>query len=84
MFLDELFLIFVRLISNLHAFFEEINKLHPTIKFTMTRTTSKSEWDLPPSCHCPNIEALPFLDTLCRVKEGKISTHLYRKPLDRY
>ena len=32
---------------------------------------------------CPKVEAVPFLDTLCRVKEGKISTDLYRKPSDR-
>ena len=35
------------------------------------------------SCQCPKVEAVPFLDTLCRVKEGKISTDLYRKPSDR-
>ena len=75
-FLDDLFFIFVGSISDLHAFFEEINKLHPTIKFTMTHTTSQSEWDLPPSCQCPKVEAVPFLDTLCRVKEGKISTDM--------
>ena len=36
-----------------------------------------------PECDCPQIEAIPFLDTLCQIKEGKICTDLYRKPTDR-
>ena len=82
-FLDDLFLIFVGSILELHSFFEDINKIHPTIKFTMAHTTPESEWNKPPCCDCPKIDAIPFLDTLCRIKDGKISTNLYRKPSDR-
>ena len=46
-FLDDLFLIFVGSILELHAFFEDINKIHPTIKFTMAYTTPASEWNKP-------------------------------------
>ena len=31
-------------------------------------------------CACERIEAIPFLDSLCELKEGAISTDLYRKP----
>ena len=34
-------------------------------------------------CACERIEAIPFLDSLCELKEGAISTDLYRKPPDR-
>ena len=82
-FLDDLFLIFLGSIAKLHEFFEEINQIHPTIKFTMTHTTPKNELMKPPVCQCPQVEAIPFLDTLCQIKNVKISTDLYRKPTDR-
>ena len=82
-FLDDIFLIFLGTITRLHEFFNEINNMHPTIKFTMTHTTPEYYKDLPESCDCPKIQAIPFLDTSCRVKEGRISTDLYRKPSDR-
>ena len=31
-------------------------------------------------CACERIEAIPFLDSLCELKEGAISTDLYQKP----
>ena len=70
-------------ILSLHKFFEGINNMHPTIKFTMSHTTPESEWNKPPCCDCPKLSAKPFLDTLCRVKDGKIPTDLYRKFSDR-
>ena len=36
-----------------------------------------------PECDCPQIEAIPFLDTLCQIKESKIWADLYRRPTDR-
>ena len=72
-FLDDLFSIFLCSIVKLHAFFEEINQIHPTIKFTMAHTTPKNELMKPPVCQCPQLEAIPFLDTLCQIKNGKIS-----------
>ena len=67
-------------VSSLHMFFNEINKIHETLKFTMTHTTPKSTQS---ECHCDNIQAIPFLDTSCEIKQGNIETDLYRKPTDK-
>ena len=80
-FLDDIFFIYLGTIESLHMFFNELNEMHPTIKCTMTHIKPTSS--LPDTCHCKPITSIPFLDTLCRVKEGKISTDLYRKPSDR-
>ena len=82
-FLDEIFMIFLGSISELHLFFEELNKMHPTIKFTMTHTTPVSELNQQSSCACAKIEGIPFLDTFCKIEDEQISTDLYRKPSDR-
>ena len=82
-FLDDIFLIFVGSIMQLHAFFNEINQVHPNIKFTMSHTFPESEKNQPPACLCPHIEAIPYLDTSCHIKDGKIVTNLYRKPTDK-
>ena len=82
-FLDDIFMIFIGTVRQLHLFFEELNQVHPTMKFTMTHTTPKLNQIRAPECDCPQIEAIPFLDTLCQIKEGKICTDLYRKPTDR-
>ena len=82
-FLDDIFLIFIGTIQNLHKFFQEINTIHPQIKFTMSHTTPKAEQDLPPSCSCKPTESIPYLDTSCQIKQGKIVTDLYRKPTDK-
>ena len=34
-------------------------------------------------CDCEPISSIPFLDTECSIKNGKIETALYRKPTDR-
>ena len=82
-FLDDIFLIFQGSIINLHSFFEEINQIHPYIKFTMTHTTPKSAQVQPAQCSCDQLDSIPFLDTLCEIKNGKIETDLYRKSTDR-
>ena len=83
-FLHDLFLIFVGSIQSLHKFFDELNSIHPTLKLTMTHTTphKESKYD-EPSCKCEPIKTIPYLDTQCQIKEGKIITDLYRKPRDR-
>ena len=43
--------------------------MHPTIKFTMTHTTPKILNENYKGCSCERIEAIPFLDTLCEIKE---------------
>ena len=42
-FLDDLFHLFQGTIKELHQMYDEINKIHPTLKFTMVHTTLKSE-----------------------------------------
>ena len=80
-FLDDIFLIFLGSLKKLHEFFTEINNIHPTIKFTMSHTTPITEQQ-DPSCPCTPSESIPYLDTSCKIKQGKIITDLYRKPTD--
>ena len=49
----------------------------------MSHTTPNSYLDQPPSCSCPPMKSIPYLDTSCELKEGKIVTDLYRKPTDK-
>ena len=37
-FLDDIFLIFFGSVHNLHMFLDELDTIHPTIKFTMSHT----------------------------------------------
>ena len=69
-------------VRELHILFDEINKIHPQIKFTMTHTTpdKQSSHD---QCTCEPIKSFPFLDTICTIKAGKKETDLYRKPTDK-
>ena len=68
-------------LENLHHFLDELNKMHPTIKFTMTHTLPNLKEI--PSCKCNPEETLAFLDTSCKIVEGQIIVDLYRKKTDR-
>ena len=57
--------------------------IYPNLKFTMSHTTPDHELQQPPSCTCPIISSIPYLDTSCQIKEGQIVTDLYRKPTDK-
>ena len=81
-FLDDIFQIFCGSTRQLHNFIEEINKIHPNIKFTMTHTTPDNE-PFPSRCSCPTKKTIQFLDTSCTIREGRIIVDLYRKPTDR-
>ena len=81
-YLDDLFLIFQGTSKELHLFFDELNKIHPTIKFTMNHTSLLSETD-EIRCSCEQKEWIPFLDTKCSIENNKIETDLYRKETDR-
>ena len=59
-----------------------MNKIHPSIQFTLTHTENKSE-SLEDKCNCEPISAVPFLDTLCSIENTKIEVDLYRKESDR-
>jgi hypothetical protein len=82
-FLDDIFLVFLGSTAKLHLFFNDINMIHPNIKFTMTHTKPKSENQDQITCPCPPTVSIPYLDTLCEIKNGKIITDLYRKPTDK-
>ena len=82
LFLDDIFTIFIGTTKNLHKFFEEINKIHPAITLTMSQTSIPEE-DLENRCSCLKQRSIPFLDTSLSIKEGQISTDLYKKPTDR-
>ena len=81
-FLDDIFLIFNGTTKDLHSFFSDLNKIHPTIKFTINHTSNPYE-NSEERCDCTPQESIPFLDTLCSIKEGKIETDLYKKKTDR-
>lgn len=81
-FLDDFFLIFIGSTQKLHELFEEANKIHPSIKLTMNHTSIPNE-GTEDKCSCNERTFIPFLDTLCSIKEGKIDTDLYRKETDR-
>ena len=84
-FLDDVFKIWTGSVQDLYKFMDEINQLHPSIKFTMEHTTPfrcymKGEHD----CWCHQTSSIPFLDTSVSINsEGHIICDLYRKPTDR-
>ena len=61
---------------------DEINSIHPTLKFTMSHTAVDSESD-ENKCECQVQKSIPFLDISCSIENGKIKTDLYRKETDR-
>ena len=73
-FLDDYFMIFIGSTKKLHALFVEINKINPTIKLTMKHTEIDHE-QIEDRCDCEPTKAIPFLDTLCSIKEGKIDSN---------
>ena len=81
-FLDDLIKIFVGTTKQLHNLFNEMNAIHPTIKFTMTHTTPKEE-GVEDRCNCEPLDSIPFLDTSLSIQNGKIDTDLFKKETDR-
>ena len=80
-FLDDIFMVYSGTMESLHNFVNELNNLHPTIKFTMSHTTPHVIDK--PNCGCKPATSIPFLDTSCQIDQGKIVTDLYRKKTDR-
>jgi hypothetical protein len=81
-FLDDYFSIFVGTTKDLHKLLKEINLINPTINLTMNHTSIQGE-DSKDKCECKEQSSIPFLDTLCYIKEGRIETDLYKKQTDR-
>ena len=81
-FLDDLFQIFEGTSKQLHQIYDEINKLHPTLKFTMEHTSIPDE-PKEDRCDCEYKSSIPFLDTSLSLENGKVEIDLYRKKTDR-
>ena len=65
-YIDDIFFLWTHGEQSLKQLHDDINKFHPTIRLTM---------DYSP-------ESVAFLDTSISMKEGHLSTSLYRKPTD--
>ena len=83
-FLDDIVGLWTGTLEELYSFIDQINQLHPTIKFVLNHTsphncTMKEEHD----CWCYQSKAVPFLDTQIWIQDGRIYSDLYRKPTDR-
>ena len=81
-FLDDLFQIFLGTTKQLHDLYKEINKIHPTLKFTMIHTSVENEAE-EDKCDCQYRKSIPFLYTSLSIEDGKISIDLHRKKTDR-
>ena len=77
-FLDDLFFVWRGSNEDLHSFLEEINNIHPAIKFTISHTKTENS-----TCNCPRSNSIPFLDTSCSIENKTIITDLYKKKTDR-
>ena len=62
--------------------FEEMNKIHPSLKFTINHTSPDNEAE-EDKCQCEVQKSIPFLDTSITIKNGKIDLDLYKKETDR-
>ena len=85
-FIDDIFTIWTGTVEMLELFLDKINNIHPTLKFTFS-FSCPYPCDIPPTvlhdCFCYSSRAIPFLDTLVSIQDGKLVTDLYRKPTDR-
>jgi hypothetical protein len=68
-FIDDIFLLWTGTESQFLTFMDEINSLHPTIKFTQNYNLEN--------------KSTVFLDTTVSIKDNKIVTDLYRKETDK-
>ena len=81
-FLDDIFKIFLGTTKQLHELFDKINKIHPTLKFTLNHTTRANE-PMEDRCSCHPAESIPFLDTSLSIIDGCIDVDIYKKKTDR-
>ena len=80
-FLDDLFTIFIGSTKQLHKKWKVMNKIHPSVQFTMQHTTPETE-NVYDNCGCEKFHSISYIDTSCSIKEGKIILDLYREPTD--
>ena len=83
-FLDDIFLVWRGTVDDLQLFLEEMNKLHPTIKFTSEMTSPyRCDMEGPHDCFCHQTQSIAFLDTKVSISGGNFVTDLFKKPTDR-
>ena len=75
-FLDDLFLILQGSTKKLPMLLSEINKIHASIQFTMEHTSIESEPE-EDKCGCVSKDSISFLDTSCKLQNGKIEIDLF-------
>ena len=80
-FLDDYFSIFIGTTKMLHQLFEQMNRIHPSICLTMNHTTVRDEDPLE-KCQYEEKYSIPFLDTLCSIRDNRIETDLYHTKTD--
>lgn len=72
--------------DDLVNFLEQLNSLHPTIKFTYTFTcpfVCTYPSDIVHDCFCYSSRSIAFLDTLVTIRDNVLVTDVYKKPTDR-
>ena len=79
-FLDDIYIVWTGSVEKLHLFLEELNQIHPTIKFTISHTNPIHDTQ---PCNCKPSQSLAFLDTATTIVNSKIIVDLYKKPTDR-
>ena len=65
-YIDDIFIIWQHDLSDLTYFIESFNEFHRTIKFTSSHSSNN----------------ITFLDVSVKLRNGLLSTTLYRKPTD--
>ena len=67
-YIDNILMVWTHGNEKLESFIAYLNSIHPTIKFTIERSTT----------------SIPFLDVKIVLENGKIATDLYCKPTDKH
>ena len=76
-FLDDYFMLFIGSTKDLHKHIEEANKMNPNMQLIMNHTFIENEAP-EDKCDRDDKSAIPFLDTLISIKEGRIEVDLYK------
>ena len=76
-----MFKIFLGTTKQLHNLWNYMNKIHPLVKFILKHTKPDYDQD-EHHCDCKRENSVPYLDTFCSIKNGRIILDIYRKPTD--
>ena len=78
-FQDDLISIFLGSTKSLHRLWEEMNKIHPSVKFTMQHTTLPENKSNEDHCGCKISSSVPYLDTPLTIKKWTDNFRLIQK-----